>query len=208
MGRSTRRVIGSLVITALGAAFTLPAASASPPAEHHPSSLGRMVLSRGRCSRRLPRQLPHLAVSHAGLGSRHRDMRHQDLLRRHRTTDGGDSWTLLGNVPAPISVEGEPDSAGVTDVRFVTSDVGWAFGPKLFQTTRRRHVLDPGCHSRQGKQVLSLAATGSAGAYAVVSMCKYAGGPCGQPLSFWRTSSLESSAWKPIKVDLPDLPGG
>ncbi len=119
------------------------------------------------------------------------------------TTDGGTTWSLLGEVPSPITTIGEPAGAGITDVRFVNSNVGWAYGPKLFQTTDGgaswTSVAIPG----HGKQVMSLTTSSSAGAYAVVSHCKYAAGPCPQPLSLWRTSSPESGSWTQITLDLP-----
>jgi len=119
------------------------------------------------------------------------------------TTDGGATWSLLGSVPSPISVVGEPAGAGVTDVRFVTSDIGWAFGPKLFVTVDGGATWSRTAIPGNGKQVLSLATSASAGAYAVVSHCRYADGPCRHPLTFWRTSSLESTSWTRIRVHLP-----
>ena len=101
-------------------------------------------------------------------------MRRENLLGRHRQRPTvAPPGTCSERSRAPITIEGEPDSAGVTDVRFVTTDSGWAFGPKLFQTSDGgaswSSVTIPG----SGKQVLSLATTSTAGAYAVVSKCRY-----------------------------------
>src|SRR4029077_943104 len=51
------------------------------------------------------------------------------------TTDGAKTWGLLGKVNAPIAQIGDPTRPGITEIRFATLQVGWAFGPGLFQTT-------------------------------------------------------------------------
>ncbi|HEX2823971.1 MAG TPA: hypothetical protein VHO07_27980, partial [Streptosporangiaceae bacterium] len=48
-----------------------------------------------------------------------------------RTNDAGKTWT---GVPAPLA--GPPDGAtGVSQIRFLNTEDGWAFGPGLFATT-------------------------------------------------------------------------
>jgi hypothetical protein len=54
----------------------------------------------------------------------------QDCTSIARTDDGGTTWQ---GVPAPVT--GAPDgSAGVSQIRFLNNDDGWAFGPELFAT--------------------------------------------------------------------------
>jgi hypothetical protein len=54
----------------------------------------------------------------------------QDCTSIAGTDDGGTTWH---GVPAPVT--GAPDgSAGVSQIRFLGSDDGWAFGPELFAT--------------------------------------------------------------------------
>ena len=206
MGRSVHRVIGCLAVTALGAALTLPSGLAS--AANGPESLPR---TSARPAAGVPDDFRANSITWLSakqgwvLGAATCGMK--TCSEVIGTTDGGATWSLLGKVPAPISVVGEPDEAGVTDVRFVTSDVGWAFGPKLFQTTDGgaswSSVTIPG----NGRQVLSLATSGVAGAFAVVSKCKYASGPCGQPLSLWR-APLEGAAVEARQRRPTHLTGG
>ncbi|MDX6310477.1 MAG: hypothetical protein QOI06_3523 [Nocardioidaceae bacterium] len=118
------------------------------------------------------------------------------------TTSRGKTWNLAGAVPAPISTVGEPSNPGITDIRFATSTVGWAFGPKLFQTTDGGASWASMTIPGNGRQVLSLA-TSSKTAYAVVSACRYAEGLCGQPLTFWRTTTLAGGPWTQVKMRLP-----
>jgi photosystem II stability/assembly factor-like uncharacterized protein len=117
------------------------------------------------------------------------------------TRDGGGTWRLLGTVRAPIS-EQHP---GITEIRFSTPEVGWAFGPRLFRTGDAGRswaaVTIPG----RGKQVLDLAA-GPAGAYAVVSPCRRGASPCRGQLSLWRASKQARASWTRIPLDLPASP--
>jgi hypothetical protein len=54
----------------------------------------------------------------------------QDCTSIARTDDGGTTWH---GVPAPVT--GAPDgSTGVSQIRFLNSGDGWAFGPELFAT--------------------------------------------------------------------------
>jgi len=114
------------------------------------------------------------------------------------TRDGGRTWRLLGTVRAPVSVQ----HPGVTEIRFSTSKVGWVFGPRLFRTGDAggswAAVTIPG----RGKQILDLAA-GPAGAYAVVSRCRWGASPCRERLSLWRTGTRSRAPWTRIPLDLP-----
>ena len=115
------------------------------------------------------------------------------------TTDGATTWHLAGAVGVPIaSLGGRP---GVTEIRFATPAVGWAFGPDLFHTSSGGESWAPMPIPGGGKQVLALA-TSATQAYAVVSSCAW-DAPCPQPLSFWRIPAAATSAWTRIPLSLP-----
>ena len=117
------------------------------------------------------------------------------------TTDGGTTWRLLGAVNSPLATMGQAVVAGITEIRFATAKVGWAFAPYLFHTTDGGSSWASMKIPGGGKQVIALAANAT-GAYAVVSTCKWAmGGLC--PISFWRTSALTGSSWTRIPLNLP-----
>jgi photosystem II stability/assembly factor-like uncharacterized protein len=116
------------------------------------------------------------------------------------TADGGSSWHLVGTINAPIPKLGL-GTTGITEIRFATSGVGWAFAPGLFRTADGgrtwRAMPIPG----HGKQVLDLAVT-PAGAYAIVSPCAYLTGLCGKTqLSAWRTNPA-GRTWTRMPVKL------
>src|SRR3954451_8656264 len=178
----TARIIGCLTFAALAAATTLAPATASSTNQDRRSSPGVDTPAAGG----VPSDFRANSISWVSakqgwvLGAATCGGKTcSDVVG---TTDGGGSWSLLGKVPAPISVVGEPAGAGVTDLRFVTPAVGWAFGPRLFVTTDGGRSWRAVTTPDSGKQVLSLATSRKAGAYAVVSRCKYASGPCGHPL--------------------------
>jgi photosystem II stability/assembly factor-like uncharacterized protein len=118
------------------------------------------------------------------------------------TRDSGASWQLVGQVPAGIPIIGNPGT-GVTEVRFATRALGWAFAPQLYQTTdggRTWHQQTiPG-----GRQVLWLA-SGRGTTYAVVSPCRWATGICTHrlPLTLWMTHDGPNPTWTQIPLDLP-----
>jgi photosystem II stability/assembly factor-like uncharacterized protein len=119
------------------------------------------------------------------------------------TTDGAQTWALLGTVNSPIAKVWGSEEPGITEIRFATPKVGWAFGPRLFHTTDGGRSWASMPIPGGGKQVLDLAAN-SSGAYAVVSACKWASGVCSHhPLSFWRTTTLTGSSWTRIRLNLP-----
>jgi hypothetical protein len=116
------------------------------------------------------------------------------------TSDGGRTWTALGAIGAPITLE---QPSGVTEVRFADELHGWAFDPALWRTgdggltwTKER---TPG-----GRAVLALAADAQV-AYAVVSGCRF-GQPlsnCTHPTTLWRAAPGQSS-WSRVQMTLPE----
>jgi len=117
------------------------------------------------------------------------------------TSNGGKTWQLIGKVKAPIANVGK-GTPGVTEIRFSTPSVGWAFGPFLFRTSDGgkswARMPVPG----GGKQVLALAASGTQ-TYAVISDCAFGKGVCPKPLSFWRIATKPGAKWTPVSLNLP-----
>ena len=120
------------------------------------------------------------------------------------TTDAAMTWRLIGTVGAPIAEFG--GRPGITEIRFATPAVGWAFGTYLFRTstggTFWARVPIPG----GGKQVLALAA-GPTQTYAVVTGCAWGAGICPRPLSFWRIPTGGRGGWTRIPLRLPPNDG-
>ena len=120
------------------------------------------------------------------------------------TTDAAMTWRLIGTVGAPIAEFG--GRPGITEIRFATPAVGWAFGTYLFRTSTGgkfwARVPIPG----GGKQVLALAA-GPTQTYAVVTGCAWGAGICPRPLSFWRIPTGGRGGWARIPLRLPPNDG-
>jgi len=117
------------------------------------------------------------------------------------TTNGGRAWHLVGTIPVVIPKLGLGTS-GITDIRFATASVGWAFAPGLFRTTNGGRTWKPAPIPGHGKQVLSLAVTRTQ-VYAVVSPCAYQTGLCGarRVMTAWRTG-LAATRWIRMPVKL------
>jgi len=118
------------------------------------------------------------------------------------TTDGGAKWGLLGSVPAPIPQPGPTaPSPGITDVRFATAKVGWAFGPDFFVTRNGGRTWQKAAIPGAGRQVLAFDAEPS-GAFAVVSPCAL-GSRCSKALGLYTASATAPAAWSRVALDLP-----
>ena len=116
------------------------------------------------------------------------------------TTDAAKTWHLIGTVPAPIvRFGGRP---GITEIRFATAAVGWAFGPYLFRTTTGGKSWAQMPIPGGGKQVLALAASPTQ-TYAVVTDCAWGTGICPRPLSFWHIPTGARGGWARIPLTLP-----
>jgi photosystem II stability/assembly factor-like uncharacterized protein len=110
-----------------------------------------------------------------------------------RTDDAGRTWT---GVPAPLA--GVPDgAAGVSQIRFLNTSDGWAFGPELFATHDGGHTW-----SRVGTHGLRVTGLETAGdrAFAIFASCAGQGLEfAGQCTSFTLYSSPASADdWAPV----------
>ena len=119
------------------------------------------------------------------------------------TTNAGLRWQLDGSVPSPIA--GQQQSSGVTEVRFATQKVGYAFGPGLLRTSDGGQTWTAMAIPGGGAQVVSLAADQDA-AYALVSPCPYKTGICDKPFRLFRRSTA-SNAWTSVMHVASSLSG-
>jgi hypothetical protein len=117
------------------------------------------------------------------------------------TTNGGKTWSLTGKVGTYLVQDAQPAASDVSEIRFANSKVGWAFGPALFRTTNGGRSWTKVALPRGGKQVVSLAASGSGGFLAVTPCANGSGAAdCNQKgYTFWRTATL-TGAWKRIAL--------
>lgn len=117
------------------------------------------------------------------------------------TTNGGASWHLVGVIDAQIPKLGL-GGTGITEIRFATTKVGWAFAPGLFRTSDGGQTWKAMTIPGGGKQVLSLAVTPKA-AYLIASPCRYMAGLCGKgPLTAWRRG-LTGGTWNRMAMPSP-----
>ncbi len=118
------------------------------------------------------------------------------------TVDGGKTWRLVASIKAAIPQVGTGGS-GVTELRFATAKVGYAFGPGLYRTMNGGTTFSAMPLPGGGKQVLALAANAKQ-VYMVVSPCTFASGICShKPLGLWRRSLVSKGAWTHVPVSLP-----
>ena len=110
-----------------------------------------------------------------------------------RTGDAGQTWT---GVPAPKT--GAPDgAAGVSQIRFLNTNDGWAFGPELFATT------DGGQHwtkeSTGGLRVTALETVGNR-AFAILATCTGTGSDFAAQCTNFSLYSTPAGqdAWEPV----------
>lgn len=117
------------------------------------------------------------------------------------TSNGGKTWRLVGTIKAQIPKAGN-GRAGITEIRFASARVGWAFGPSLYSTVNGGKTWKPATIPGRGKQVLDLAVS-AASTYAIVSPCAYGTGLCTKkPLTTWRIG-LSGKSWTKMPVNLP-----
>lgn len=117
------------------------------------------------------------------------------------STDSGGTWSLAGRVPAPVEQLSNP-GFGITEIRFMSASVGWAYGPSLYLTTNGGHSWKAQAIPGGGHHVVALSTTAT-NTYVIVSSCKFnTGASCHKPLTLLR-SSASGGTWKKISVVLP-----
>jgi hypothetical protein len=113
------------------------------------------------------------------------------------TVSEGSSWYGLTAAPAAGPADG---SAGVSQLRFLNTQVGWAFGPALYATVDggASWVAEP---VPGGQRVLSLETAGDH-AFALVARCTGAGGWYSADCTRFSlyTSSAGSMSWQAVAV--------
>ena len=117
------------------------------------------------------------------------------------TYDGARTWRGLGQV-GPATAPPPDARPPVSEIRFATAEVGWAFGPGLFRSTNGgrawRQVAIPG----GGKQVLALVISPAA-AFAVISPCVGTDSGCTKSPTLWRTGAATSADWNLVRLKMP-----
>ncbi len=117
------------------------------------------------------------------------------------STNGGATWSMVGKVPAPVEQLSNP-SLGVTEIRFMSSYVGWAYGTSLYLTTNggrtwKAQPVPSGAH-----HLVALATTSTV-TYAIVSSCKFNTGlGCHKHLTLLRRNAA-GGGWKKLPLALP-----
>jgi hypothetical protein len=117
------------------------------------------------------------------------------------STDSGATWSLVGTVPAPVEQLSNP-SFGITEIRFTSASVGWAFGPSLYLTTNGGHTWKAQAIPGGGHHVVALS-TSSTATYVIVSSCTFnAWFSCRKPMTLLRRSAA-GGKWKKVSLGLP-----
>ena len=117
-----------------------------------------------------------------------------------RTDNGGQSWY---GVPAPET--GAPaGSSGVSQLRFLTADDGWAFGPQLWSTTDGGHTWAQ--VSTGGMRVIGLETAGSR-AFAIFATCAGGGADytAGCTNFTLESATAGSNSWAPVGASTSGL---
>lgn len=115
------------------------------------------------------------------------------------TTDTGAEWTLAGSIKAAIP-HTSLGGSGVTELRFSTRKIGWAFTPDLWHTTDGGAAFTREPVPGGGSYVASLASNATE-AFALVSECTF-GQYCSKPMSLWRNTSPSGDTWKKVSLSL------
>jgi hypothetical protein len=117
------------------------------------------------------------------------------------TSNGGNAWTALGTLAAPLTNE---DATGVMEVVFADALHGWAYGPALWATndgglTWQQQASPAG----SGLPVMALAGDAQA-VYVAVSACQFGQGltGCKSRATLWRTTP-GAGTWTQVSVKLP-----
>jgi hypothetical protein len=120
-----------------------------------------------------------------------------------RTDNGGKTWTGVG-APLPGAADG---SSGVSQVRFLNNEDGWAFGPELFFTGNGGHSWSQ--VSTNGLRVTDLETVGDR-VFALFASCTGGGASFGGACTNFTlySSPATASAWAPVGASTSGLTGG
>lgn len=120
-----------------------------------------------------------------------------------RTDDGGQTWF---GVPAPLT--GSPDgSTGVSQIRFLNDEDGWAFGPELWATHNGGQTWTQ--ISTGGQRVVDLETAG-ASAFAVLATCSGTGASYATGCTSYtlERTQADSDDWSDVGPATTDLTAG
>ena len=114
------------------------------------------------------------------------------------SSDGGVTWSLRGQLPG-VSVDSRGSASGaltrspdtVSDVRFASDSIGWAFGAQVLRTSDGGRTWTPYAHGG-GAAVLDVETDGTDVVLATAAAC--AGDACSGPVSVIRAPATASSA--------------
>ncbi|MDQ2810314.1 MAG: hypothetical protein M3Z75_00130 [Actinomycetota bacterium] len=119
-----------------------------------------------------------------------------------RTDNAGKTWS---GVPAPLA-DGPDGASGVSKIRFLNTEDGWAFGPELFSTANGGQSWAQ--VSTGGLRVTDLETVGNR-AFALFASCSGEGTSFGDCTSFTLYSSPASSSdWTPVGASTSGLTNG
>jgi hypothetical protein len=119
------------------------------------------------------------------------------------TSDAGKTWS---GGPAPLA--GAPDgAAGVSEIRFLNSEDGWAFGPELFATHNGGHTWTAVATS--GLRVTDLETVGNR-AFALFASCTGSGAAFADQCTSYTLYSSPATAddWAPVGTVTSGLSDG
>jgi photosystem II stability/assembly factor-like uncharacterized protein len=121
-----------------------------------------------------------------------------DCLVLRRTDTGGGTWQLAGAPPT----HGPSGATGVSQVRFLDTSNGWAFGPQLWATHDAGQIWTP--VQTHGLRVISLEARGQR-VFAVLARCTGAGPAFARHCTRFTvySSPAGSDQWTPAPGPVP-----
>jgi len=120
-----------------------------------------------------------------------------------RTDDAGKTWS---GVPAPVTGPADGDT-GVSQIRFLNADDGWAFGPQLFATHDGGHTWSQVV--TDGLRVTDLETVGDR-AFALFASCTGTGAAFAAQCTGYTLYSSPAAAdnWTPVGPATSGLAGG
>jgi hypothetical protein len=197
---SQSRIVTTPAPSARPSASSLPSGASPSPASPSPPGQQSWTVPTGRT---VPANFQPLSITLVGpdvaavLGYNMCRPGASQCISLAATVSEGSSWYGLTAAPAAGPADG---SAGVSQLRFLNTQVGWAFGPALYATVDggASWVAEP---VPGGQRVLSLETAGDR-AFALVARCAGPGGWYSADCTRFAlyTSSAGSTSWQPVAV--------